>query len=124
MLQTICPGKHHSTQVQLLFTTGEGSPVQSTLYTALLRSIMVKLQKKKSSMQRRKVAYNDATRIFLKIPRGGRASQMLVTAGVSTCLLRNRMFKFMKRLEESGNSIIVVLVDPTLSCARNTASLS
>ena len=77
-------------------------------------------------MQRLRVAYNDAMRILLKIPRGGSASQMFVTAGVSTfhALLRNLMFKFMKRLEESRNGIIVVLVNPTLSCARNTASLS
>ena len=80
---------------------------------------------KKSSMQRLRVAYNDAMRILLKIPRGGSASQMFVTSGVSTfhALLRNLMFKFMKRLEESRNGIIVVLVNPTLSCARYTSSL-
>ena len=38
---------------------------------------------------------------------------MLVTAGVSTfhALLRNLMFKFMKRLEESRNSIMGALAE-------------
>ena len=71
---------------------------------------------KKSSIQRLQVAYNDAMRILLKIPRGGSASQMFVTAGVSTlhALLRHLMFTFMNRLEESGNSIIAALVNPSV----------
>ena len=76
-------------------------------------------------MQRLKVAYNDAMLSSLKIARGSSASQMFVTAEVSTFheLIRNLMFQFMKRFEDSGNSIIVVLVNPTLSCARFTPSL-
>ena len=80
---------------------------------------------KKSSMQKLHVAYNDAMRILLKIPRGGSASQMVVTAGVRTfkALLRNIMFHFMLGLEESGNCIMVALSKPTVSCSRYVSRL-
>ena len=90
------------------------------LYTAHLWSSY-----KKSSMHRLQVAYNDAMRILLKKPRGGSASEMFVTAGVRTfkALLRNLMFKFMKRLDVSTNGIIVALSSPLMSSSRYTSRL-
>lgn len=90
------------------------------LYTAHLWSSY-----KKSSMQKLQVAYNDAMRILLKVPRGGSASQMFVSVGVTTlkALLRNLMFKFMQRLDESTNSIMVALSNPLVSCYRYTSRL-
>ena len=62
------------------------------------------------SMQKLKVAYNDAMRLLLHIPRWHSASQLFVSMGVPTCdaLLRRLMYKFMCQLDESENSIIGV----------------
>lgn len=105
-----------STQVKVALFKAYCTP----LYTAHLWSFY-----KKSSMQKLQVAYNDAMRILLKIPRGGSASQMFVSVGVSTlkALLRNLMFKFMRRLDESTNSIMVALSNPFVSCSRYTSRL-
>ena len=50
-----------------------------------------------AKMKKLQVAYNDAFRIFLKLPRWTSASEMFVTSNVSTfhAVLRNFMFKFM-----------------------------
>ena len=64
-----------STQVKVALFKAYCTP----LYTAHLWSSY-----KKSSMQKLQVAYNDALRILLKVPRGVSASQMFVCAGVST----------------------------------------
>lgn len=50
---------------------------------------------------------------------------MLVSVGVSTlnALLRNLMFKFMQRLDDSTNSIMVMLSNPIESCSRFSSRL-
>ena len=64
-----------------------------------------------AKMKKLQVAYNDAFRIFLKLPRWTSASEMFVTNNVPTfhAVLRNFMFKFMCRLKESNNALIVAL---------------
>ena len=77
------------------------------------------------SMQRLKVAYNDAMRLLLHIPRWHSASQIFVTAGVPTCdaLLRQLMYNFMCRLDVSENKIIEALTCPLKSSYRYTSRL-
>ena len=90
------------------------------LYTAhLWHSYKVK------SIQKLKVAYNDALRLLLRRPRWHSASQLFVSMGVPTCdaLLRRLMFKFMCRLDESENSIIEALSSPVNSSYRYTSRL-
>jgi len=55
--------------------------------------------------------YNNAMRILLNRPRWSSASEMFVAAGVNTfqAVLRNRMYKFICRVDDSKNSIIMVL---------------
>lgn len=105
-----------STQVKVALFKAYCTP----LYTAHLWSSY-----KKSSMQKLQVAYNDALRILLKVPRGGSASQMFVSVGVSTlhALLRNLMYKFTQRLDDSSNNIMVALSNPTVSSTRYTSRL-
>ena len=90
------------------------------LYTAQLWS-----NYKKKSMQRLKVAYNDAMRLLLHVPRWHSASQLFVSTRVPTCeaLLRQLMFSFMCRLDKSENHIIEALVSPLKSCYRFTSRL-
>jgi len=56
------------------------------------------------------VIYNDAMRILLKRPRWT-ASEMFVAAGVNTskAVLRNLMYKFICRVDDSENEIIMFL---------------
>ena len=77
------------------------------------------------SMQKLKVAYNDAMRLLLHIPRWHSASQLFVSVGVPTCdaLLRRLMYKFMCRLDVSENSIIEALTSPVSSSYRYTSRL-
>ena len=90
------------------------------LYTAHLWS-----NYKVKSMRKLRVAYNDAMRLLLRVPRWHSASQLFTSVGVPTCeaLLRQLMYNFMKRLEVSTNSIIVGLTNPTKSCYRVTSKL-
>ena len=90
------------------------------LYTAHLWS-----NYKVKSMRKLRVAYNDAMRLLLRVPRWHSASQLFTSVGVPTCeaLLRQLMYNFMKRLETSDNSIIVGLTNPTKSCYRVTSKL-
>uniref|UniRef100_A0A8C1PP13 Reverse transcriptase domain-containing protein n=1 Tax=Cyprinus carpio TaxID=7962 RepID=A0A8C1PP13_CYPCA len=90
------------------------------LYTAQLWS-----NYKKKSMQRLKVAYNDAMRLLLRVPRWHSASHLFVSNRVPTCeaLLRQLMFGFMCRLDNSVNHIIEALVSPLKSCYRYTSRL-
>ncbi len=90
------------------------------LYTAHLWS-----QYKKSSIQKLQVAYNDAMRLLFKQRRWCSASQMLASAGVSIfyAVVQNLMYKFMGRLEKSGNSIIVALCNSMRSCSRYSSRL-
>ena len=74
----------------------------------------------KAKMKKLQVAYNDAFRILLKLPRWTSASEMFVTNNVPTfdALLRNLMYRFMCRLTASKNIIIVSLSDITKSDTR------
>ena len=78
----------------------------------------------KAKMNNIKVAYNDALRILLKYPKWESASKMFVNCNVPTfqALLRNVMFKFMCRLIDSRNGIIISLTDPTQSETRYFSS--
>lgn len=90
------------------------------LYTAQLWSCF-----KQTSMHRLKVAYNDAMRLLLRVPRWHSASQLFVSNRVPTfeALLRQLMSSFMYRLDRSENSIIQALVNPTKSSYRFTSRL-
>ena len=77
-------------------------------------------------MKKLKVAYNDALRIVLKIPRGGgSASEMFMSNNVPTfnAVLRNVMYSFMCRLTGSLNTIIVSLTDSSCFWKHWTRSL-
>ena len=80
---------------------------------------------KKSSMQKLNVAYNDAMRLLLKVPRCSSASEMFVSIGVPTCsaVLRNLMHRCMCRLSDSDNSIVLTLTNPLLSSVRFVSKL-
>ena len=90
------------------------------LYTAQLWS-----NYKYMSMQRLKVAYNDAMRLLLRVPRWHSASQLFVSTRVPTseALLRQLMFSFMCCLDKSENHILEALVSPLKSCYRFTSKL-
>ena len=90
------------------------------LYTAHLWS-----NYKASSMQKLKVAYNDALRLLVRVPRWHSASQLFVNLGVPTCqaLLRNVIYKFMCRLEGSDNFVITILSNPVKSSTRFSSML-
>ena len=62
------------------------------------------------------MAYNDAMRLLLRVPRWHSASQLFVSSNVPTCqaLLRKLMFNFMCRLDLSENSIIIALTNPMM----------
>lgn len=53
-----------------------------------------------------------------KVPRGGSAGQIFVTAGLRklNALLSNLIFKFIQRLNESTYSIIVAFSNPFKNC--------
>ena len=78
-----------------------------------------------SSMQKLKVAYNDAFRLLLRVPRWHSASQLFVKHRVPTCeaLLRNLMYRFTCRLVKSTNKIIFDLTDPLVCSHRLTSDL-
>ena len=80
---------------------------------------------KAKSFQRLNVAYNDALRMLLRVPRWHSASQLFVSLGIPTfkALLRNLMYSFMCRLNESVNDIIMKLSDPAKSSYRFSSSL-
>ena len=70
------------------------------LYTAHLWSYY-----KVKSMQKLRVAYNDAMRLLLHVPRWHSASELFTSVGVPTCeaLLRQLMYNCMQRCEVSTN---------------------
>ena len=72
------------------------------------------------SIHRLQVAYNDCFRILLKKPRWSSASELFVKAGVNTiqALLRNLMYRFIGRLNDSKNEIIMLLSNPSYSALR------
>lgn len=79
----------------------------------------------KTSLQRLKVAYNDAMRTLLRQPRWCSASNMFVAAGVSTleAILRHHMYKFICRINDSKNVIIVALSNIRVSTTRYESQL-
>ena len=54
------------------------------------------------------VAYNNAFRMLLNLPRDCSASGMFVNNNVNTCpaVIRNLVYRFMNRIEVSGNYIV------------------
>ncbi len=90
----------------------------TTLYTAHLWCDF-----SESKMKKLQVAYNDALRIVLKIPRRSSASEMFVSNNVPTfnAVLRNCMYRFMCRLVGSKNMIIVSIADVSKSDTRYTS---
>jgi hypothetical protein len=72
---------------------------------------------KVASIRKLYIAYNDALRILLRVPRYLSATQMFVEVNVPGPLpaLRNIMYRFICRLNKSSNSIISALVNTTLS---------
>ena len=90
------------------------------LYTAQLWTNYTK-----GSMRRLKVAYNDALRLLLQVPRWHNASELFVTNGLPTleALLRNLMHGFICRLDQSKNSVMEALSSPVISCYRYTSGL-
>ena len=87
----------------------------SSLYTAHLW-----VSYKKASYKRLMVAYNDALRLLLKKPRWTSASDLFVSSRVNTlpAVLRNLMFKFMNRLNNSVNVVILYCSSPVYSDVR------
>jgi len=71
------------------------------------------------------VAYNDAMRILLKRPRWTSANEMFVAAGVKTfkAVLRNLMYKFICRVDDSENEIIMFLLNIKFSTPRYQSQL-
>ena len=90
------------------------------LYTAQLWSSYFT-----KTLQRLNVAYNDALRLLLRVPRWHSASVLFVNQGIPTfkALLRKLMYSFMCRLDKSYNSIIVVLANPRKSSCRYNSGL-
>ena len=74
----------------------------------------------KAKMKKLQVAFNDALRILLRLPRWSSASEMFVTNNVPTfyAVLRNFMYRFMCRLNGSKNVIIDSLTDISQSETR------
>ena len=71
----------------------------------------------KYSMTKLTVAYNDAMRFLLQVPRYLSASQMFADLHIPVCqaVCRNLMYKFITRLGKSENCIISCLVNPAHS---------
>lgn len=80
---------------------------------------------KKSSLQKLTVAYNDTMRMLLKLPRWFSASYLFAVSSVPSCeaVLSNLMYKFMCRLDSSGNGIIDNLVNPARNSLRYYSKL-
>lgn len=80
---------------------------------------------KKETPRRLQVAYNDCLRILFKKPRSSSAMKLFCDSGLRTlpALLRNLMFKFMSRLDESQNYIIMMLTSPRCSSVRYQSHL-
>lgn len=80
---------------------------------------------KVATLQKLKVAYNDALRILLKKPRSTSASLLCSQVHVSTfqALMRNLMYRFICRVNNSENSLIMMLANPGFSVVRYQSSL-
>lgn len=80
---------------------------------------------KKSSYQKLTVAYNDTMRLLMQVPRWSSASYLFAYFNVPGCdaVLRNLMYKFMRRLDCSQNGVIDSLVNPIKSSVRFSSKL-
>lgn len=76
----------------------------------------------KAKFNKLQVAYNDALRFLLKVPRWTSASQLFVQNQVPMlyAVIRDFVYKFIKPLEASKNEIIVILEKSTV---RYTSAL-
>ncbi len=72
---------------------------------------------KKESLCKLQVAYNDCMRILLKKTRCCSASYLFCKARVQSfpALMRNLMYKCICRLDNSRNTIIMLLTNPRLT---------
>ena len=79
----------------------------------------------KTSMNKLNVAFNDALRMLLRVPRFLSGSQMFSELHIPNCaaVIRNLMYKFIVRLDLSENHIIQLLVNPMCSSFRLTSHL-
>ncbi len=80
---------------------------------------------KKESLCKLQVAYNDCMRILLKKPRWCSASDLFCKARVQSfpALMRNLMYTFSCRLDNSRNTIIMLLTNPRLTEVRYQSSM-
>ncbi len=80
---------------------------------------------KKESLCKLQVAYNDCMRILLKKPRWCIASYLFCKARVQSfpALMRNLMYKCICRLDNSRNTIIMLLTNPRLTEVRYQSSM-
>ncbi len=80
---------------------------------------------KKESLCKLQVAYNDCMRILLKKPRWCSASDLFCKARVQSfpALMRNLMYTFICRLDNSRNTIIMLLTNPRLTEVRYQSSM-
>ncbi len=80
---------------------------------------------KKESLCKLQVAYNDCMRILLKKTRWCSASDLFCKARVQSfpALMRNLMYKLICRLDNSRNTIIMLLTNPRLTEVRYQSSM-
>ncbi len=92
----------------------------TSLYTAPLW-----FKFKKESLCKLQVAYNDCMRILLKKTRWCSASDLFCKARVQSfpALMRNLMYTFICRLDNSRNTIIMLLTNPRLTEVRYQSSM-
>ena len=66
-------------------------------------------------MRKLTVAYNDALRMLIGLPRHASAGETFAICGLPTCgaTIRRLIYGFMCRLTASENELIKSLVDPT-----------
>ena len=86
------------------------------LYTALLWASY-----RKAKMHRLPMAYNDAFQILLKVPLWTSSSQLINNVPTLNALIRNLVYRFLMRLEDSRNEIIAVLIMPQKRSIRSTS---
>ncbi len=77
------------------------------------------------SIRKLNVAYNDIMRLLLHLPHHHSTSQLFANVNVPGfyAVIRNLMFKFITRLDKSGNVIIRCLVKIGVSDLRFTSAL-
>ncbi len=94
-------------------------------YCTTLYTVNLLCNYKASSLQKLQVAYNNATRILLRIARWHSASEMFVSVRAITfkALLPNLLHRFICRLNASKNEMIVGLSNIRVSTTRYQSKL-